>query len=137
MPIHVLSVHRVPVTDADFDEVLQSMCMDDEQTDDQQAALSATRAHFERLRLIVIQITPPHAPIDWNSITQPVPGRSRSDRQVPYDEEPIDEHGGLWAFFLHEVDTALPLLTPSGPRVLPPETPLPPSLAHKKYAPPL
>ena len=101
--------------------------------DELERARQNVQAHFSRLFLIDIRIQPADGELDWSEITQPIPGQDRSNWQVPYDERPVDEPRGRWAFFLHLLDLRRPLLTPLGEKMLPRPTPTPPHLASIKY----
>ncbi len=131
--IRVIGVHRVEVSPGAFEEAVESMWGSDLEGADLERARDQTREHFDELRLIEIEVTPPGADVDWDRITQRVEGEPRANWQAPYDEQLIDEARGTWAFFLHNVDPDLPLLTQLGERPLPVATPLPSHLADVEY----
>lgn len=72
---------------------------------------------------------------DFGGVTQKDPGRPRSNWQVAYDEQLLEqtEDKARWAFFFHYLDLTKPLLTPMGEVNLPGQTPMPPHLAPIKY----
>jgi hypothetical protein len=86
----------------------------------------------EPCHLIVIDLESNDIP-DWGTITQAVANEPQNNWQVPYEEEPISDKPGHWAFFFHYLDLNQPLLTPSGPLDLPRTTSLPGNLESKKY----
>lgn len=136
MDFKVIGVHRVECSATDFDETLEIMWGTGLTGHELVRARSRTREHFDGLRLIVIEVIPAEAEIDWSCVAQPLPGVARRNWQVPYEEELIDSVPGRWAFFVHFVDSGRPLLTPVGERVLPSITPTPEYLVKKKYYPP-
>ena len=73
--------------------------------------------------------------IDWFSVTQSVPGVSRENWQVAYDERSLEQLGH-WAFFFHYLDLARPLESQFGTLELPAPTPIPSHLADIVYEPP-
>jgi len=89
------------------------------------------REHFENLYLVVLLVEPLHAEIDWDAIAQHDSAQSRSNWQVPYDEQRIEGNG--WVFWLHSVDLKQPLETELGPIQLPAPTPMPANLAKITY----
>jgi hypothetical protein len=130
--IHILGVHPVRPTAGEFEEALQIMKLDRSDAD-LKTMRNYVRGHFDGLYLIEVQLRPPKAKLDWGEITQPRDDRPRENWQVPWDERPIDESAGLWAFFLHYVNLDEPLSTPVGDRQLPSPTPLPSRLASIRY----
>lgn len=78
-------------------------------------------------------VLPADAEFDWGEVTQEVPGQPRSNWQVAYDEQPLDDSRTRWAFFFHYLDFNKPLLTPFGAVDLVPATPLPNQLRHIQY----
>jgi hypothetical protein len=95
--------------------------------------LAEREKHFENLYLIEVEFDPPDGQVNWSGITQPIPGKLRSEWQVPWDEREIDKAAGKWAFFLHFVDVNKPLDTPIGPIELPRPTPRPSHLSGCIY----
>ncbi len=134
--VKVIGVHRVEYSATDFAEALETMWGSGLTGHNLERARGRTREHFDGLRLIVIEVIPTKAEIDWSCVAQLLPEVDRGNWQVAYDEELIDPVRGRWAFFLHFVDSELPLLTPVGERVLPSVTPLPKYLVKMKYDPP-
>jgi hypothetical protein len=88
---------------------------------------------------------------DFGQVTQALPDRERSEWQVAYDEKLLDADGAgviadlfstrvqTWpdearvSFFVHGLDTALPLSTPFGDVPLPIPTPRPSRLDGLAY----
>ena len=70
---------------------------------------------------------------EWGAVTQEDASQPRSNWQVPYDEQPLDDDGCRWAFFFHYLDLSKPLLTPAGPIALPTPSPMPKHLAGVEY----
>lgn len=134
--VRVIGVHDVRCSAKDFDQAVEFMWGDELAGQALKDARAETRKHFDGLKLIVIEVTPPDAEVDWSEFTQPIKGLDSSSWQVPYDEELIDSARGRWAFFLHCVDPTTPLMTPVGNRVLPSVSPLPRYCASKAYEPP-
>lgn len=132
-PIKIISTHHLDPTPEQFNEALETMWGPDLRGDNLENARHETREHFDGLRLIVIETTPPDLDVDWGQITQQIPGVDPGNWQSPYDEELIDPARGRWAFFMHAVNPALPLTTPDGDLPLPAPTPLPSDLARKNY----
>ncbi len=87
----------------------------------------------EPVHLLEIDLGDMPAAFDWQGVTQEDPEIHRLSWQVAYDEQPVAEDGTKWAFFFHYLDLSKPLLTPSGPLLLPPESPLPVHLARIEY----
>lgn len=108
----------------------------------------------EPCHLIELIVTGSTGPIEIGEFTQQIPGRVRSDWQVPWDERILDSSGSTiaadgwdlrgqesphWlgsvrlAFFFHNLDCARPLQTPFGPQILPAVTSRPERLAFMKY----
>jgi hypothetical protein len=103
---------------------------------DLEHARSQVTEHFDGLHLIEIEVAPSADELDWSGITQPVAGTPRSNWQVPYDEQALDDDGTRWIFFFHFLDFRQPLLTPCGPVPLPAVTPLPKELQAIEYSAP-
>lgn len=131
--IRIVGVHPVPISEQEFDEAVEWMWGSDLHGRQLDEARANTRQHFDGLRLIEIEVTPPDAEVDWMSITQPNADLPCASWQVPYLEEVVDEMRGAWAFYLHYVNSARPLHTELGERLLPATTPAPPHLAGMKY----
>ena len=131
--IRIIGVHPLAISEKEFDDAIEWMWGSELDGEALEQARTHTRAHFEGLRLIEIEVTPPGADLDWGSITQPVAGEPRENWQAPYDEQLIDKTRGAWAFFLHGVDASQPLCTELGEHPLPATTPTPPHLAGMKY----
>ena len=131
--IRVLGVHQVVPTAEEIAEAVEIQWGDGLSGAALAEAERAVREHFAGLRLIEVQVEPPAAEVDWLEVTQPIAGVDRSDWQAPYDEQPVDEEGGRWAFFLHEVLFDAELSTPVGPRKLPAVTAIPTHLAGIRY----
>lgn len=131
--ITIIGVHPVPISDREFDEAVEWMWGSGLSGAELERARHHTRQHFDGLRLIEIEVTPPDADVDWASITQPVAGQPRANWQAPYLEQAVDEARGAWAFYLHYLDFTQPLRTELGERSLPTTTPAPPHLAEMKY----
>jgi hypothetical protein len=87
----------------------------------------------EPCHLIEVELSDGSAGFDWGEVTQGAPGRDRSNWQVAYDEQELDDNANRWAFFFHYLEFNEPLLTPGGPVALPVETPLPEHLRHVEY----
>jgi hypothetical protein len=102
----------------------------------------------EPCHLLEIRIDHCSESFDLGDITQELTGQPRTNWQVPYDEHLLDEGGNdgrpcvgeklvgssaRVAFFFHDLDPRLPLLTPAGPVALPEETPLPTRLRFMRY----
>lgn len=131
--IKVIGVHPVEVSPEAFEEAVESMWGSNLEGADLATARRHTRDHFDQLRLIEIEVSPPAAHVDWDSITQRVEGEPRANWQAPYDERLIDEARGRWTFFLHCVNPDQPLLTELGERTLPPATVAPDYLTELQY----
>lgn len=129
----VLGVHPVHPPAALFEETLRIQWGSDLTAIDLEHARQSVGEHFAGLYLFEVQLEPFDADIDWGEVTQPDPGQPRSNWQVAYDERPIDETAGRWAFFLHFVDLGQPLQTPVGARALPAPSPVPSHLADCSY----
>lgn len=135
--IKILASHTLKPTAAELKEALEFMYGEDLEPDDFAQAKAQVAEHYAGLRLIILQVTPPDADIDFGAITQPVDDLPEENWQVPYDESPLDEADGTWAFFLHFTEDSRPLRTECGDLILPKPTPLPANLkARKKYDPP-
>jgi hypothetical protein len=139
--LSILGVHHVAVSQELFNEALRVLwgidpyddeedCLSDE---DLRPIRDAATRHFEGLRLIEIQIEPADASVDWGKFTQRVACQPRSNWQVAYAETCLDPSSGRWAFFMHYVDEAEPLITPVGEFKLLPTTPLPAHLSDLAY----
>ena len=87
----------------------------------------------EPCHLVEAQLDVPDPDYAWGDVTQEEPGQPRSNWQVPYDERPLDDAAGRWAFFFHYVDFRRPLLTPDGPVALPEPSPVREHLKHIQY----
>jgi len=76
--------------------------------------------------------------LDFEEVTQEDSNKSRSNWQVPYDEQLIEEslEHSRYVFFFHYLDFKKPLLTKHGSVVLPAVTSIPERLAHIVYEPP-
>ena len=131
--LQILGVHPVVPSVEEFDEAVAIQWGPSLVGNELERARESVRAHFSGLFLIEIQIQPADAEVNWSEITQPIDGHDRSNWQVPYDERPIDQTTGRWAFFLHFVDFKRPVSTPLGERMLRPPTPIPPHLTSIKY----
>jgi hypothetical protein len=131
--LQILGVYPVVPTPAELKETLEIQWGSDLKGKELDLAKEHVRDHFNRLFLIEIQTNPPSAKLNWEKITQPDATQPRSNWQVPYDEQPIEESEGRWVFFLHCVDLAQPVSTPVGQRTLPSPTPIPRHLAGIKY----
>ena len=134
--ISILGVHPVEVSKEFFEDTLELQWGADLAGDALRQARDEVKAHFDSLYLIEVQVHPPNATIEWEKFTQKQADLPRSNRQVPYDEQAVDESRGRWGFFLHFVDPSQPLETPAGARALPPTTACPPHLGHLVYEPP-
>lgn len=88
---------------------------------------------LEEVHLIEVRFDPPDADVSWLEFTQAEPDTPDTEWQVPYDEQPVDESAGRWAFFFHFLDVDQPLQTPIGARALPRPTPRPPHLRDFVY----
>jgi hypothetical protein len=86
--------------------------------------------------LLEIEFDEPPQDFDWGGITQELAGQPRDNWQVPRNERPLNKDETRWIFFFHYLDLAKPLLTPHGPKILPPISPLPNRLSHTEYDPP-
>ena len=89
----------------------------------------------EPCHLIEILLAGSDEDLDFGKVTQEVDGQPRSNWQVPYDEQMLEESEGevRYAFFFHYLDFAKPLLTPLGSVQLPKPTKLPTHLKGIKY----
>lgn len=134
--INVLGVHPIEYRCADVERAIGMMWDDGLTGPDLENARRQTREHFDQLRLIVIDVIPSSAELDWTHVSQPVAGVDRDNWQAPYAEERTDADRGRWAFFLHFVQPHVPLHTPAGELPLPADTPLPAELRWKRYEPP-
>lgn len=107
----------------------------------------------EPCHLVELETTGVTGQTDLSEIAQEPPGQSRSNWQVPYDEQYLDISGKLladpsdpWAqpqesdlrlvFFFHYLDFSKPLLTPFGEMVLPKPKRKPRRLGFVRYEPP-
>ncbi|MBK8914524.1 MAG: hypothetical protein IPM64_07960 [Phycisphaerales bacterium] len=133
MEIRVVGVHPVPCSAEEFESAVEIMRGSDRTPEERVEDRERVRGHFDGLRLIVIEVAPPDAEIDWGAFTQSIPGKERQNWQAAYDEELVDPERGRWAFYLHYVRPDQPLLTQVGDLTLPAATPLPPELAWKQY----
>ena len=70
---------------------------------------------------------------DWGKVTQEDSTQPRSNWQVAYDEQPLDEDKRRWVFFFHYLDFSKPLMTSAGPIQLPAPTPGPAHLKKIEY----
>ena len=134
--ITILGVHPVKVSKELFGETLEFQWGAGLAGDALRHACNEVAAHFDSLYLIEVQVHPPNATVEWAKFTQVQADLPRSNWQVPYDEQAVDESRGRWGFFLHFVDPSQPLETPAGARALPPTTACPPHLGHLVYEPP-
>jgi hypothetical protein len=85
----------------------------------------------EPVHLVQLEIEANADDFDIGETTQEVPSQPRRNWQAVYDERQIGQK--RFAFFVHYLDTAKPLLSPTGPRALPPESPVPVHLQGIKY----
>lgn len=131
--IHVLGVHRIEPSPGLFDETLAIQWGEGLSGENLARAEENVREHFAGLYLIEFQVDLPDAAIDWEEITQSIPGQPRSNWQVPYDEQLIDKRSGRWAFFFHYLDVNRELESPVGPLTLPQPTPRPRHLSEIRY----
>lgn len=131
--LRVLGVHTVEPTDALFEQTLETQWGSDLSETELERAQEAVREHFAGVYLIEVELDPPDAEIDWAEVTQSGKGQAREQWQVPWDEQPVDEASGRWAFFLHFVNLDETLATPVGPVPLAVPTPRPPHLAAFEY----
>jgi hypothetical protein len=131
--VRVVGLHPVEMTPEMLDDALEIQWGPGLAGDDLEDARREVRAHFAGLYVIELQLEPGDAEFDWAGFAQSQDGVPESDWQVAYDERPIDEAAGKWAFFLHGVDTRRALETPVGPRPLPPPSPCPDYLRHIRY----
>ena len=88
----------------------------------------------EPVHLVELQIEGNADDFNIDEITQEVPGQPRSNWQVVYDERQSGQN--RFTFFFHYLDPSKPLLSPAGPLVLPPESPVPEHLLGIEYEPP-
>ncbi len=88
----------------------------------------------EPVHLVEIEIDGSPDGFDCGEITQETPGQPRSNWQAVYDEQKVGQN--RFAFFFHYLDTTKPLVSPTGPLALPPETPVPEHLQTIEYEPP-
>ena len=131
--IRVLGMHRLDISKEDFEEALRVQWGEGLDAEETARARAATQEHFDRLRLIEIQVHPPNASIDWDEFTQRIEGEPRDNWQVPWDETCVAADEGRWAFFLHCVDDKKTLVTPIGEIILPTPSPLPSHLLQIQY----
>jgi hypothetical protein len=131
--IKILGVHPIEPNDELVEETLRIRKGYKLGGMELELARQEIRNDFKSLYMIEIEINPPDASFDWCAITQPVPGRPRSDWQVPYDERPVDQKPGRWAFFFHFLDLDRPLQTPIGDMQLPRATSRPSYLLNFEY----
>ena len=131
--VAILGVHPVLPSEQLFEETLEIQWGADLTGDDLRDARERVREHFDALYLIEVRLDPANAEVDWAEFTTPQIDQPEANWQVPWDERPVDEQEGRWAFFLHFVDLSQPLQTPAGQRDLPRPTPCPPHLAHLSY----
>lgn len=131
--VTILGVHRVEPSQEALDEALELQWGDELQGEELAAARQQVADHFSRLFLIEVRLLPPDADVDWGEFLQTQDDVDESEWQVAYDEQPVDEEAGTWAFFLHQVDLTRALQTPCGPRSLPAATPGPEHLRHIAY----
>lgn len=87
----------------------------------------------EPCHLIEVEFDAPTIDYDWGKVTQEISGQSRSNWQVPWDEQRLDDGGKKWVFFFHYLDLARPLLTPNGSIPLTKPTALPEQLKNIEY----
>jgi hypothetical protein len=92
-------------------------------------------AAVEPCHLVEILVEGAGEQLDFGGITQELKGQPRSNWQVAYDEQILEERLGHFrcAFFFHYLNLATPLHTPLGLVSLPKETPTPGHLSHMKY----
>jgi hypothetical protein len=131
--LRILGVHPVLPSEEEFEEALAIQWGSNLAGNALKRARQSVHEHYNGLFLIEIQIEPADGEFEWSEITQPIRGQDPSNWQVPYDERPVDEPAGRWAFFLHFLDLRRPLSTPLGEKMLPGPTPTPGHLASIKY----
>ena len=85
----------------------------------------------EPVHLVELEIEGGTDGFDFGGVTQEVPGQPQSNWQAAYDEREVGKN--RYAFFFHYLDTAKPLLSPVGPLVLPPDSPVPEHLQDIEY----
>jgi hypothetical protein len=117
--IRIVGVHPVESNEILVNETVAIRWGYDLRGEKLERAKRDVRNEFKCLFLIEIEIDPPDARFDSCEITQPASGRAVSDWQVPYDERPIDQKSGRWAFFFHFLNLGRPLRTPVGDLQLP------------------
>ena len=88
-------------------------------------------AAAEPVHLVELEIEGSVEYFDFGEITQEMPGQPRNNWQAAYDERQVGQN--RFAFFFHDPDPANPLLSPAGPLVLPPESPVPEYLLGIEY----
>jgi hypothetical protein len=131
--VRVVGLHPVEMTPEMLDDAIEIQWGPGLEGDELADARGEVRAHFAGLYVIEIRLDPADAEFDWAEFAQSQDGVPESEWQVAYDEQPIDEAAGTWAFFLHGVDTRRALETPVGPRRLPAPSPCPDHLRHITY----
>ena len=88
-------------------------------------------AATESVHLVELVVEGDTANFDFGEITQETLGQPRRNWQAAYDEQAVGEN--RFAFFLHYLDAAKPLLSPVGLLALPPESPVPEHLKGIEY----
>jgi hypothetical protein len=90
----------------------------------------------EPWRLIDIMALDVRGDLDFASFVLPVPGRPKSNWQVPWDERVLsngEREGKVRACFFLFVESDEPLLTPAGPVALPPASERPTRLGYVQF----
>ena len=88
---------------------------------------------FQQCFLVEVAFEQPIHEYKWAAVHQEIKGRPRSNRQVPWDERPLDADGIRWAFFFHHLDIAKKLMIPGGAIAIPTGTPMPEHLHSIEY----
>jgi len=132
--IEAIGLHPVIATQQMLEDTLLDQWGEDLEGEDLERAEKAVQRHFKDLHLIEIQLHPANVEMsdeDWINIREPTL-LPIADSQVPYDEQPVPEHPGRWAFFLHAL-TGRKLTSTAGTIALPAPTPPPPHLQFMRY----
>jgi hypothetical protein len=85
----------------------------------------------EPVHLIELEVDAEAINLEFGEITQPETGQPRSNWQVAYDLQRLGKN--RYIFFFHYLDLSRPLVSPAGPLILPPESPLPDHLKSIEY----